>query len=40
VLSPAIAGMKAGLAAIKAGEPEAGSALSPPELRTTLRYGD
>jgi 2-methylisocitrate lyase-like PEP mutase family enzyme len=40
MLSPAIAGMKAGLAAIKAGESEAKSALPPPELRTTLGYGD
>jgi 2-methylisocitrate lyase-like PEP mutase family enzyme len=40
MLSPAIAGMKAGLAAIKAGESEASSALPPPELRTTLGYGD
>lgn len=40
MLSPAIAGMKAGLAALKAGEAEAKSALSPPELRGTLGYAD
>src|SRR5437868_3717998 len=38
LLSPATAGMKAGLAALKAGESEAKSALPPPELRTTLGY--
>jgi 2-methylisocitrate lyase-like PEP mutase family enzyme len=40
LLSPATAGMKAGLAALKAGESEAKSALAPPELRTILGYGD
>jgi 2-methylisocitrate lyase-like PEP mutase family enzyme len=40
LLSPATAGMKAGLAALKAGESEAKSALPPPELRATLGYGD
>jgi hypothetical protein len=40
MLSPAIAGMKAGLAALLAGEAEASSALPPPELRSTLGYGD
>ena len=40
LLSPATAGMKAGLAALKAGESEAKSALPPPELRDTLGYGD
>ena len=40
LLSPATAGMKAGLAALKAGEAEAKSALPPPELRATLGYGD
>src|SRR6185503_4718727 len=40
MLSPAVAGMKAGLAALKAGEAEAKSALSPPELRGTLGYAD
>ncbi|WP_137181794.1 oxaloacetate decarboxylase [Roseomonas sp. AR75] len=40
MLSPAIAGMKAGLAALLAGEAEASSALPPPELRATLGYGD
>src|SRR5581483_4523543 len=38
MLSPAIAGMKAGLAAIAAGEAAAGSALPAAELRTTLGY--
>jgi 2-methylisocitrate lyase-like PEP mutase family enzyme len=40
MLSPAIAGMKAGLAALAAGEAEAKSALPPPELRATLGYAD
>src|SRR5579871_1333873 len=40
MLSPAAAGMKAGLAALKAGEAEAKSALPPPELRATLGYAD
>jgi len=40
MLSPALAGMKAGLAALKAGEAEAKSALPPAELRTTLGYPD
>ena len=40
LLSPAIAGMKAGVAALVAGEAEAASALPPPELRATLGYGD
>src|SRR5512139_1245135 len=40
LLSPATAGMKAGLAALKAGDSEAKSALPPPELRTTLGYAD
>lgn len=40
LLSPAIAGMKAGLAALAAGEAEARGALPPAELRTTLGYGD
>jgi hypothetical protein len=38
MLSPAVAGMKAGLAALKAGEAESKSALPPAELRTTLGY--
>ena len=38
LLSPATAGMKAGLAALKAGDAEAKSALPPPELRATLGY--
>jgi 2-methylisocitrate lyase-like PEP mutase family enzyme len=40
MLSPAIAGMKAGLAALLAGEAEAASALPPPDLRRTLGYPD
>jgi 2-methylisocitrate lyase-like PEP mutase family enzyme len=40
MLSPAIAGMKAGLAAIAAGDSESKLALTPPELRTILGYGD
>ena len=40
MLSPAIGGMKAGLAAMRSGEAEAPSALPPAELRTTLGYGD
>ena len=40
MLSPAIAAMKAGLAALKAGESEAKGALSPAEFRATLGYGD
>lgn len=40
MLSPAAAGMKAGLAALAAGKAEADSAMPPPELRTTLGYPD
>ncbi len=40
MLSPSIAGMKAGLAALAAGEAESKAALSPADLRTTLGYGD
>ena len=40
MLSPAIAGMKAGLAAIKAGKAETESALSPKEFRETVGYPD
>ena len=40
MLSPAAAAMKAGLAALKAGEAEAPSALPPAELRATLGYAD
>jgi 2-methylisocitrate lyase-like PEP mutase family enzyme len=40
LLSPAAAGMKAGLAALVAGEAESKSALTPAELRDTLGYGD
>ena len=39
MLSPSIAGMKAGLAAIAGGGAEAASALPPAELRDTLGYG-
>jgi 2-methylisocitrate lyase-like PEP mutase family enzyme len=40
LLSPATAGIKAGLAALLAGEAEAASALPPTELRATLGYAD
>jgi hypothetical protein len=40
MLSPATAGLKAGLAALVAGEAEAASALPPAELRGTLGYTD
>jgi 2-methylisocitrate lyase-like PEP mutase family enzyme len=40
MLSPAAAGIKAGLAALVAGEAEAASALPPAELRATLGYAD
>jgi 2-methylisocitrate lyase-like PEP mutase family enzyme len=40
LLSPVAAGMKAGLAALAAGEAEAASALSPAELRELLGYQD
>jgi len=40
MLSPAIAGMKAGLAAMLAGQATAPSALPPAEHRATLGYGD
>lgn len=40
MLSPAAAGMKAGLAALKAGEAESKTALSPAELRGVLGYAD
>jgi 2-methylisocitrate lyase-like PEP mutase family enzyme len=40
LLSPAAAGMKAGVAALVAGQAEAGSALPPAELRTMLGYPD
>ena len=40
MLSPAVAGMKAGLAALAAGKAEAATALPPPELRATLGYAD
>jgi 2-methylisocitrate lyase-like PEP mutase family enzyme len=39
-LSPAVAGMKAGLAAIAAGQSAAGAALPPPELSAILGYAD
>jgi 2-methylisocitrate lyase-like PEP mutase family enzyme len=40
MLSPAAAGMRAGLAALVAGGAEAASALKPAELRSTLGYAD
>lgn len=40
LLSPVAAGIKAGLAALNAGEAESSMALPPPELRTLLGYGD
>jgi len=40
LLSPATAGMKAGLTALVAGDAEAANALPPAELRSTLGYGD
>jgi 2-methylisocitrate lyase-like PEP mutase family enzyme len=40
MLSPAAAGMKAGLAALIAGNAEAASALPPAELRASLGYAD
>jgi 2-methylisocitrate lyase-like PEP mutase family enzyme len=40
MLSPATSGLKAGLAALVAGDAEAASALSPAELRETLGYSD
>jgi 2-methylisocitrate lyase-like PEP mutase family enzyme len=40
MLSPAIGGIKAGLAALVAGEAEAASALPPAELRATLGYAE
>jgi 2-methylisocitrate lyase-like PEP mutase family enzyme len=40
MLSPAAAGIKAGLAALVAGEAGAASAMPPAELRTTLGYPD
>ena len=40
MLAPAAAAMKAGLAALAAGQAEAASAMPPAELRTTLGYAD
>lgn len=40
MLSPAAAGMKAGLAALAAGEAEAATAMAPADLRETLGYSD
>ena len=40
MLSPAVAGIKAGLAALAAGDAEAVGALPPAELRSTLGYDD
>jgi 2-methylisocitrate lyase-like PEP mutase family enzyme len=39
MLSPAMAGMQAGLAALRAGQSAAASAMPPAEFRTTLGYG-
>jgi len=40
MLSPAIAGIKSGLAALAAGKAESAMALPPPEMRETLGYAD
>jgi hypothetical protein len=40
MLSPAVAGIKSGLAAIKAGDSTCKNALPPPELRAALGYAD
>lgn len=40
MLSPAVAGIRAGLAALFGGEAEADSALKPADLRETLGYGE
>lgn len=40
MLSPALAGMKAGLAALSAGKAEAENALTPAEFRSTVGYQD
>ncbi len=40
MISPVAAGIKAGLAALKAGEADAATALPPAELRATLGYDD
>lgn len=40
MLSPAVAGIKEGLAALSAGNAEASSALAPADLRATLGYDD
>jgi 2-methylisocitrate lyase-like PEP mutase family enzyme len=40
LLSPMVAGIKAGLAALVDGEAEAATALPPAELRATLGYAD
>lgn len=40
LLSPAVAGLKAGVAALVVGDAEAASALPPRELRGTLGYDD
>ena len=40
LLSPVAAGMKAGLAALMAGEAESKTGLPPAELRATLGYAD
>ena len=40
MLSPSVAGIRAGLAALFAGDAEADSALEPADLRETLGYND
>ena len=40
LLAPAMAGLKAGLSALKAGEAAAASAMPPPELRAALGYAE
>lgn len=40
MLSPSIAGIRSGLEALKAGQSESRAALSPPDLRSVLGYGD
>ena len=40
MLSPSIAGIRSGLEALKAGQSESQAALSPPDLRNVLGYGD
>ena len=40
MISPVVGAIKDGLAALKAGEAEAASAIAPAELRDALGYGD